>query len=116
MKRIITTAMALALGAGIAQAQDTTQTGVLGQSGDPVYSLQVQGANGVIYNCIPEVKVIDGVRARECIPADRAGLFDAGEGLTDAAAPIAAGVLAIVAIAGGSDGTAATTTTTTTSD
>ncbi len=41
------TAAAIAL-AGASFAQTTTQAGVLGASGDPVYELQVQGANGVV--------------------------------------------------------------------
>lgn len=102
------TASAIAL-AGAAFAQTTTQEAVLGASDDAVYSLQVQGANGVIYNCKPDPVMVDGQAARACIQAGGAGVLD--QGLAgNAAAGI--GALALVALAAG--GSSSTTTTTTT--
>ncbi|WP_417770666.1 hypothetical protein [Stappia sp.] len=59
-----------ALGSMIAgsalHAQTTTQETVIGASGDPVYSVQIVGANGVVYNCLPDLVVKDGLTVRQC--------------------------------------------------
>ncbi|MFD2739290.1 hypothetical protein ACFSUD_06915 [Sulfitobacter aestuarii] len=113
MKMMMTAIAAVALSAGVASAQTTTQEAVLGTSDDPVYSVQVQGANGVIYNCKPEIVVVDGVRARPCLAAGgNAGLFAAGAGVTGAGAAAAAGVLALVALAASDDDDSTSTSTT----
>tara|TARA_R110002049_G_scaffold23545_10_gene83687 strand:- start:73645 stop:73989 length:345 start_codon:yes stop_codon:yes gene_type:complete len=104
------TAAAAVMLAGAATAQTTTQAGVLGNSGDAVYSLQVQGANGVVYNCKPELVQINGLTARRCIDPNAGGLTNAGAGLGNGAV-IGAAALVIVAIAAGSDGTSTTTST-----
>lgn len=102
------TAATIAL-AGAAFAQTTTQAGVLGASGDAVYSLQVQGANGVIYNCKPNPVVVDGQTARVCVRADGGGLFEAGSGLGAGAAAAGAAVVLIAIAAGGSSSSTTTT-------
>lgn len=110
MRNLMAITAAVALAATAAIAQDTTQASVLGESGDPTYSLQVQGANGVIYNCVPDIETIDGVRARRCVTTGGSGLAGAGTGLAGGPA-IGVGVLALVAIAGASGGSSSTTTT-----
>lgn len=94
---------------GAAFAQTTTQAGVLGASDDAVYSLQVQGANGVIYNCKPDPVTVDGQVARVCVQAGGAGVLD--QGLAGNAAA-GLGAVALIALAAG--GSSSTTTTTTT--
>jgi hypothetical protein len=110
MKNLMAITAAIALAATAAAAQDTTQASVLGESGDPTYSLQVQGANGVIYNCSPDIETIDGISARRCVTSGGSGLAGAGAGLAGGPA-IGVGVLALLAIAAGSDGSTSTTTT-----
>lgn len=102
------TAAAMAL-SGAAFAQTTTQAAVLGASDDPVYSLQVQGANGIIYNCKPQPVTVDGNVARVCVRADGAGLFEAGSGLGAGAAAAGAAIV-LIAIASGSSSSTTTTT------
>ncbi|KZX99155.1 MULTISPECIES: hypothetical protein [unclassified Sulfitobacter] len=89
-------------------AQTTTTEAVLGQSGNPEYPLQIQGQNGVIYNCEPEIVVTNGVRGRNCIQAGTGGLFDGG---LATAATVGAGVLLVAAIAADDDDSTTTTTT-----
>ncbi|UWR34863.1 hypothetical protein K3759_07165 [Sulfitobacter sp. W027] len=109
MKILATVAATIAL-SGAAFAQTTTQAGVLGASDDAVYSLQVQGADGVIYNCKPNPVTVDGNTARVCVRADGAGLFASGAGLGGGA--VAAGAaLVLVAIAAGSSSSTTTTST-----
>tara|TARA_R100001230_G_C5686714_1_gene196462 strand:- start:789 stop:1130 length:342 start_codon:yes stop_codon:yes gene_type:complete len=97
-------------GAASAQTATTTQANVLGASSDAVYSLQVQGANGVVYNCKPDPVTVDGNTARVCVRAENAGLFDAGSGIGSAGG-IAGAALVLVAIAAGSSSSTTTTTT-----
>ncbi len=92
---------------GAAFAQTTSQAAVLGASDDAVYSLQVQGANGVIYNCKPSLVTVDGNTARVCLRADGAGLFEAGAGIGGAAA--AGAVLVLLVVAAGSSSSTTTT-------
>ena len=103
------TAAALAI-SSTAFAQTTTQAGVLGASDDAVYSLQVQGANGVIYNCKPNPVVVDGNTARVCVQANGGGLFEAGAGMGGAGAAAGAAVVLIAIAAGGSSSSTTTTT------
>ena len=110
MKILATVAATIAL-TGAALAQTTTQEAVLGASDDAVYSLQVQGANGVVYNCKPNPVTVDGNTARVCVRADGAGHFAAGAGLGGGAAAAGA-ALVLVAIAAGSSSSSTTTTTT----
>ena len=110
MKILATVAATIAL-TGAAFAQTTTQEAVLGASDDAVYSLQVQGANGVVYNCKPNPVTVDGNTARVCVRADGAGHFAAGAGLGGGAAAAGA-ALVLVAIAAGSSSSSTTTTTT----
>lgn len=110
MKTILAITAVVAVTATAAAAQDTTQAGVLGESGDATYTLEVQGANGVMYNCLPSIETIDGVSARRCV-TQGSGLANAGNGLTSVPA-VAAGLAAVVAIALVSDSSTSTTTTT----
>jgi hypothetical protein len=109
MKNIIAITAALTLSAGAAFAQTTTQQAVLGQSENAAYPVQVQGTNGVIYNCSAQIVSIDGVRARRCIQAGSGGLFDAGTGLATGAA-VGAGALVLLALANDDDNNSTTTT------
>lgn len=105
------TAATIALtGAAFAQEPTTTLAADLGQSDEPGYPNQVQGANGVIYNCKPGLVTIDGgLPALRCVQAGGAGVLD--QGLAGGAAA-GLGALALVALAAG--GSSSTTTTTTT--
>ncbi|MDG1470077.1 MAG: hypothetical protein P8Q26_00735 [Ascidiaceihabitans sp.] len=94
-------------------AQDTQQSSVIGASGDTVYSVQVSGSDGVTYNCLPNLRVENGIRYRDCI---RDGAALAGNGtllggtLSGSSAAGAIVVALVVAAAFGDDGTVATTT------
>jgi len=107
MKFMISLASAAVVFSSAAFAQTTTEA-VLGQSGDPQYSLQLQGENGVIYNCEPEIVVTNGVRGRNGVQAGGGSFFDGGLGT---AAAIGAGVILVAAVAADDDDAAATTTT-----
>lgn len=63
------------------------------------YSLEVT-SDGVLYNCQPDIEIIDGVRSRRCIRADRP--FDGGLGGAGAAA-LGLVALAVVVSAGDDD-------------
>lgn len=102
------TAAAIAL-AGASFAQTTTQAAVLGASDDAVYSLQVRGANGIVYNCKPNPVTVDGNTARVCVRADGAGLFEAGAGIGAGAAAAGAAIV-LIALASSSSSSATTTT------
>ncbi|MEQ6247997.1 hypothetical protein ABMC89_03805 [Sulfitobacter sp. HNIBRBA3233] len=107
MKKFVTVLSLLSLTAASgAYAQSTTQQAVLGASADPVYSVRVQGANDVIYNCKPDTtRDAAGTLIRECVRADEdtAGVFTAGEGIGNAGPAIAGAIVAVAVIAGGSD-------------
>ncbi|MDF3383548.1 MULTISPECIES: hypothetical protein [unclassified Sulfitobacter] len=110
MKILATVAATIAL-SGAAFAQTTSQAAVLGASDDAVYSLQVQGANGVVYNCKPDPVTVDGNTARVCVPAaaDGAGLFAAGAGLGGGAAAAGAALVLVAVAASGSSSSTTTT-------
>lgn len=101
------------LSVGGAWAQDTTQRAVLGQSTNADYPLQVEGGDGVLYNCKSDIgQTADGRAARTCIRADEAGsVFESGTGLTQAA-PALALLIVGAAVASGSDSASSSTTTT----
>ena len=63
---IPTAAMALSLLAAPVAAQETTQQSVIGASGDPIYSVQIAGANGATYNCRPDIQTVGGRLVRQC--------------------------------------------------
>lgn len=108
----LTTIVAFSASGALAQ---TTQKAVLGTSSDPVYSVQVEGANGVLYNCKPDlVQDADGRSARECVRAsERTGtLFESGTGITNAGPAIALLVVAAAAVGGGGDSTTSSATNT----
>jgi len=117
MNRVTTLAAAFCMAASGALAQNaTTQAGVEPRTptGNETYSVRVIGANGVAYNCRPQIQNIAGQATRFCVNSTGATLAQGG--LSAAAAGgglMGAIVLAIVA------GDGATTTTTpgaTTSD
>ena len=83
-----------------AQAQTTTQEAVIGASGDPVYTVQIVGANGVVYNCLPDLVVKDGLTVRQCRRVGTGGNLELGPG----AAAAAAG-LVLVAVISADDST-----------
>ena len=112
MRSFAMTIAAASLFAGAAMAQTTMQEGVIGESGNPDYPVQVQGANDVIYNCEAAIIEVNGLPARRCIPAGGAGLANAGAGVNGAAAGgVALVLLGIAAASGGGGGTSTTTTT-----
>ncbi|MEO0668061.1 MAG: hypothetical protein AAFZ99_09115 [Pseudomonadota bacterium] len=100
-----------------AQPVATTQASVGGATGDPTYSVRVIGADGVAYNCRPDVTQVDGSPARLCRRATGGGGGNGAlEGGTITAGGAAAiGVVAIALVAGSDsdDSTTASTTTTT---
>ncbi len=108
MNRFLSLVAVGLLTAGAATAQVTTQAAVLGNSGDATYSLQIRGANNIVYNCKPDIVSVDGVRARQCVAAGEGGLFGAGNGI---ATGVAAGVAALVLVAVVSNDSSTTTTT-----
>ncbi len=94
-------------------AQATTQQAVLGESSNPTYSVRVEGQNGVIYNCKPELTTTaDGRPARVCIreKSDDGVMYGSGTGIGNPA-PAVAAILVAVAIAAGSDSDSAGATT-----
>jgi uncharacterized iron-regulated membrane protein len=94
-------------------AQQTTQQTVLGASSNPDYPLQVEGGDGILYNCKSEIgQTLEGRAARTCIRATEADtIFRSGTGLTQAA-PALALIVVGAAFASGSDSTTGSTTTT----
>ena len=109
MKRILSIAAAVALTATSSFAQVTSQENVLGASGNPAYPLEVQGANGVIYNCENEIVMIDGVNARRCVREGQGGLFANGSGMA-AGGAAAAGILLLAVLLDDDDNNSTTTT------
>tara|TARA_R110002124_G_scaffold99728_2_gene245934 strand:+ start:1831 stop:2181 length:351 start_codon:yes stop_codon:yes gene_type:complete len=114
MKKIfaLTAAIAMSVAAGV--SAETTQTAVLGDTGNAQYPLRVQGADGRIYICEAGTFVdTDGVTKRRCQGDDASPLFAAGAGLAGGGA-VAAGALLLVVLAANDGSTGTTTTTTTT--
>ncbi|MEP1522765.1 hypothetical protein [Ascidiaceihabitans sp.] len=107
-KFVIATSIALVAG-NLAFAQQTQQTGVVGPSGDDVYSLEVTGADGATYNCRPDVIDVDGVPSRPCVQTGNTPAF---QGSLAAGGGAALGALVFIALVSGSDGSPSTTTTT----
>ncbi|MDA7424412.1 hypothetical protein [Thalassococcus lentus] len=60
------TALAVSLSNAANAQAVTTQEEVGGSTGDAVYSVRVVGADGVEYNCRPELEQRDGVPTRLC--------------------------------------------------
>ncbi len=107
MKTLITAAAATALMATSAFAQ-ATQTGVVGQSGNATYPLQVTASDGNTYNCSADIRVVQGVARRTCVNANASGLGELGSGIT---AGGAAALFTLVVLAATSGGSSSTTTT-----
>ena len=103
-------AVAVTVLASQVQAQGVTQqASVEGASGQQTYSVRVTGANGVSYNCRPDIQTINGVPTRFCRPA-AGGAISLQSGSLNA--PSIGGLLGAIAIAIVSEGDSGTTTTT----
>ena len=111
MKKIFALAAAVAMSVATVASAETTQTGILGDSGDADYPIRVQGADGRVYVCKADTFVAeDGQTKRACRGDGSAGpLWAAGAGL-GAGGAVAAGALLIVVLAA-NDGSTSTTTT-----
>lgn len=113
MRTTFALASTLMIGFGGAAFAQTTQTSVVGASGDPSYPLQVTGSNGVQYKCENETENRNGVTVRSCVrdTSDGAGVF--GSGTTEVGTgAIAAGAVGLIVIAASLDGSDSATTTT----
>lgn len=74
-QRSLVAGLALALLASQTSAQGvTTQSGVVGPSGVTGFSQQVRGADGVLYNCRPEIVSRNGAPTRLCRRANIGGV------------------------------------------
>lgn len=97
MTKSIALACALTIGISASAFAQTTQTSVVGASGDPSYPVQVTASNGIVYKCERDVENRNGVPVRVCV---RDELADADQFLRDNSALknglIAAGVVALV--------------------
>ena len=112
MKHAILLAAGVTLAAttGFAQDAATRQVGGTTASGDATYSVQVTGANGVTYNCLPGITNVNGTPTRTCIRAGSAAPAFGGT-LAGGGGAAAAGLIFVAALAGGGDGVSTTTTT-----
>jgi len=88
----------------------TTSQGVVGQSGEEVYSDSVRGADGLLYNCRPGIVTQNGVPARLCQRTGGGFGGVTGIGINGISGPISGLVLLGVAsaIGGTSDSTSGT--------
>lgn len=113
MKRLSFAAVTAGLVATAASAQQTTQQSVVGASGDAVYSVQVVGANGLTYNCLPTLDTVAGQLVRRCLqvnaagvtPTPNGGLLGGTLGTVPIAAVAAVALIAVVAADGSSTST-----------
>ncbi|MEO0400862.1 MAG: hypothetical protein AAF214_00645 [Pseudomonadota bacterium] len=112
MRKTIQSAVVCAVTGLPVAAQDTTQQSVVGASGNPIYSVQVVGQNGVTYNCLPDLQRIESQLVRRCQRLNAAGGTSNGLLGGSLSTGLAAGAVAfvLVAVAAGSDGSTATTT------
>lgn len=110
MTRFLTLTAAMALAGTTAFAQTTTQTADLGASGNPAYPDQIQGADGIVYNCLPGTMQLEGETVRQCQRADGVELGGLNNGAAVGAA--AAGAILIAVIADDDDDDSSATTTT----
>lgn len=90
----------------------TGQAFIAGDSGNPLYPLRVQGADGTLYHCKAESFVSDGKTARKCVRADdqTGDIFSTGTGITTTTTSVTGTVFLI------SIGATTTSTSTTTTD
>ncbi|MEL7098628.1 MAG: hypothetical protein AAGM84_07355 [Pseudomonadota bacterium] len=106
-------AVAVTMVANNLHAQGTTQqAGVVGASGEQTYSLQVTGADGLTYNCRPEIRDVNGTPTRFCRRVGSAGraLQFGSLNAPAVAGALAAGAIALSIVSDGSTGTTTTTT------
>lgn len=102
---IYATAIAMSLSAAAHAQGVTTEAQVGGATGDQTYSLRVIGANGITYNCRPDLVEQAGQQVRLCRRAGVAGttigstVQNGGFGATGG---VIAGVLGLLAIASAS--------------
>ncbi|MEL6889472.1 MAG: hypothetical protein AAFO86_12290 [Pseudomonadota bacterium] len=101
-----------------AQPVATTQASVGGATGDPTYPVRVIGADGLAYNCRPDLTAVDGSPARLCRRATGGGGGNAAleGGTITAGGAVAIGVVAIALVAGSDSDDSTTTSTTTTTN
>ncbi|MGP6086198.1 hypothetical protein [Antarctobacter jejuensis] len=99
MKKLSKIAILFAGLSQAASAQQTTQAEILGPSGDPVYSVQILGADGVTYDCRPETERTVNEILRYC---RRVGAGTTGDSTQMGAAAAAGLILAIFAISSAS--------------
>lgn len=105
------TALAITVAANNATAQSVTQqAGVVGASGQEVYTLQVTGADGVTYNCRPDIQNVNGTPTRFCQRTPGAVQTLQYGSLTQPVGAAALGLAAVALIISG-DGSSSTTTT-----
>jgi len=110
MNRYNAAAFAVLVSATMVAAQGvTTQSSVVGPSGDAVYSEQIVGANGVVYNCRPDPVSRQGVMVRLCQNAS-AGAAANGTlgGLGGAGAAAAAGLVLVALVVANKSSTSTT--------
>jgi len=93
----------------VASAQGvTTQQGIVGQSGQQVFSQQVRGADGNLYNCRPNVENVNGVPTRFCRRVS-GGTITTGGGVSGNAALFGlVGLGVVAALIGGDDSSSGT--------
>ncbi|KNG95277.1 hypothetical protein [Pseudaestuariivita atlantica] len=93
--RILTLSMCIAAGAAHAQV---AQTGVVGTTDDPVYTTLVQGADGNLYECLPEIENRDGQKVRRCRPQGvvAANSSDPFAGITGTGGGVGVGVVGLI--------------------
>ena len=99
MKKLFALSAVIAMSVSSGAIAATTQTAILGDSGNAQYPLRVQGADGMVYICKADTFVdTDGVTKRACRGDDTNPLFAAGAGLAGGGA-VAAGVLLVAVLA-----------------
>lgn len=107
MKNLFAITAAVALSVTGAVAQVTTQSSIIGQSGDADYPLRVLGGNGLEYICKDVTEIRDGVTVRPCRSTDN-GLANEGNSVAVGGGAFAGVVFLALVL---DDGSSSTTTT-----
>lgn len=111
MKRHMICTAVLTLWATATIAQPV-QTGVVGNTNDPIYPLEITADNGVTYKCKEQIKTVNGKPVRECQRGGGGTVFGAGTAAGIGLLPGAVGaVVGLGLIASDSNGGTSTTTT-----
>lgn len=103
MKRTRVFALCVALAGAspsVLFAQTTNESGILGPSGDPVYPLAVQGADGVVYHCKQDTITRNGRVERPC--RRKGASLQSGDALGAPAVFGGLGALLLLGLAAGS--------------